>query len=98
VLSTYVANSTLSSNHEKIVAKCLTIVREEISIRMDELQVVEADIVRCTRKGWIGCGYPMNFRTLPRIPNILEILKEMYSTFDINEVDAKLKADKEVVA
>jgi hypothetical protein len=34
----------------------------------------------------LGCGQNMNFTTLPRLPNIEEILKEWYGAHTIEEV------------
>jgi ElaB/YqjD/DUF883 family membrane-anchored ribosome-binding protein len=36
----------------------------------------------------------MNFDTLPRLPNIDEILKEWYNVADINELRVKLSAEQ----
>ena len=70
-----------------------------------ELPTLELDIIKVDRqitkenqhKTVRGCGYPMNFDMLPRIPGIEEKLKEWYNVSDISELEGVLNTNKEVM-
>lgn len=70
-----------SLGEEILDAKIYNLQQTTLPACRSQLDRVERDIRE--KKKLVGCGHPMNFEKLPRIPNIEKILKEMYNVSDI---------------